>query len=108
MARPLIAKVNEFWSRSLVRRLDFRVVDPLAGRSFRGDLVVETLGSSQPEGALGFDDETSLGNGRTGIEEGAFSHGVQFGENQGMDGSFQKTLDHFRSIADSRIHQRSL
>ena len=31
MARPLIAKVNEFWSRSLVRRLDFRVVDPWLG-----------------------------------------------------------------------------
>ena len=28
MARPLMAKVNEFWNRSLVRRLDFRVVDP--------------------------------------------------------------------------------
>ncbi len=23
-----MAKVNEFWNRSLVRRLDFRVVDP--------------------------------------------------------------------------------
>ena len=28
MARPLMAKVNEFWSRSPVRRLDFQVVDP--------------------------------------------------------------------------------
>ena len=28
MARPLMAKVNEFWSRPLVRRLDFRVVNP--------------------------------------------------------------------------------
>ncbi len=28
MAQPLMAKVNEFWSRSLVRRLDFQVVDP--------------------------------------------------------------------------------
>ena len=28
MAEPLMAKVNEFWSRSLVRRLDFQVVDP--------------------------------------------------------------------------------
>ena len=28
MAGPLMAKVNEFWNRSLVRRLDFRVVDP--------------------------------------------------------------------------------
>ena len=28
MARPLMSKVNEFWNRSLVRRLDFRVVDP--------------------------------------------------------------------------------
>ena len=28
MAQPLMAKVNEFWNRSLVRRLDFRVVDP--------------------------------------------------------------------------------
>ena len=31
MARPLIARVNEFWSRSLVRHLDFRVVDPWPG-----------------------------------------------------------------------------
>ena len=31
MARPLMAKVNEFWSRSLVHRLDFRVVDPWPG-----------------------------------------------------------------------------
>ena len=28
MARPLMSKVNEFWNRSLVRRLDFQVVDP--------------------------------------------------------------------------------
>ena len=28
MARPLIAKVNDFWSRSLVRRLGFQAVDP--------------------------------------------------------------------------------
>ena len=28
MAQPLMAKVNEFWSRSLVYRLDFRVVNP--------------------------------------------------------------------------------
>ena len=28
MARPLMAKANEFWNRSLVRRLDFQVVDP--------------------------------------------------------------------------------
>ena len=28
MARPLMSKVNEFWSRPLVRRLDFRVVNP--------------------------------------------------------------------------------
>ena len=31
MARPLMAKVNEFWSRSLVYRLDFRVVQPWPG-----------------------------------------------------------------------------
>ena len=31
MARPLMSKVNEFWRRSLVRRLDFRVVDPWPG-----------------------------------------------------------------------------
>ena len=28
MVRPLMAKVNEFWSWPLVRRLDFRVVQP--------------------------------------------------------------------------------
>ena len=28
MAQPLMSKVNEFWSRSLVRRLDFQMVDP--------------------------------------------------------------------------------
>ena len=28
MAQPLMAKVNEFWNWSLVRRLDFQVVDP--------------------------------------------------------------------------------
>lgn len=28
MRGPLIAKVNEFWSRPLVQRLGFRVVDP--------------------------------------------------------------------------------
>ena len=28
MVRPLMAKVNEFWSRSLVYRLDFQVVQP--------------------------------------------------------------------------------
>ena len=28
MARPLMTKVNEFWNRPLVRRLDFQVVDP--------------------------------------------------------------------------------
>ena len=33
MTRPLMGKVNEFWNRSLVRRLDFRVVDPVAGRA---------------------------------------------------------------------------
>ena len=33
MAQPLMAKVNEFWSRPLVRRLDFRVVDSLGDRS---------------------------------------------------------------------------
>ena len=31
MARPLMAKVNEFWSQSLVRRLDFQVVNPWPG-----------------------------------------------------------------------------
>ena len=31
MAQPLMSKVNEFWNRSLVRRLDFRVVDPWPG-----------------------------------------------------------------------------
>ena len=31
MARPLMSKVNEFWNRSLVRRLDFQVVDPWPG-----------------------------------------------------------------------------
>ena len=33
MAGPLIAKVNEFWNRSLVRRLDFQVVDPWLRRA---------------------------------------------------------------------------
>ncbi len=28
MARPLMSKVNEFWIWSLVRRLDFQMVDP--------------------------------------------------------------------------------
>ena len=28
MAQPLMSKINEFWNRSLVRRLDFQVVDP--------------------------------------------------------------------------------
>ena len=31
MVRPLMAKVNEFWSRSLVYRLDFQVVQPWPG-----------------------------------------------------------------------------
>ena len=31
MAQPLMSKVNEFWNRSLVRRLDFQVVDPWQG-----------------------------------------------------------------------------
>ena len=31
MAQPLMSKVNEFWNRSLVRRLDCRVVDPWTG-----------------------------------------------------------------------------
>ena len=31
MARPLMSKVNEFWNRSLVYRLDFQVVDPWPG-----------------------------------------------------------------------------
>ena len=31
MTQPLMAKVNEFWSRSLGRRLDFQVVDPWPG-----------------------------------------------------------------------------
>ena len=31
MARPLMSKVNEFWNRSLVRRLDFQVVQPWPG-----------------------------------------------------------------------------
>ena len=31
MAQPLMSKVNEFWSRSLVYRLDFQVVDPWPG-----------------------------------------------------------------------------
>lgn len=31
MSGPLMAKVNEFWSRSLVRRLDFQVVAPWPG-----------------------------------------------------------------------------
>ena len=28
MAKSLMAKVNEFWNRSVVRRLDFQVIDP--------------------------------------------------------------------------------
>ena len=28
MARPLMSKVNEFWNRPLVRRLDFQMVNP--------------------------------------------------------------------------------
>ena len=32
MARPLMSKVNEFWNRSLVRRLDLQVVDPWPGQ----------------------------------------------------------------------------
>ena len=31
MAQPLMSKVNEFWNRSLVRRLDFQVVHPCPG-----------------------------------------------------------------------------
>ena len=31
MASPLMAKVNEFWNRSLVRRLDVQVVQPWPG-----------------------------------------------------------------------------
>ena len=31
MARPLMAKVNEFWNRSLVYRLDFQVIQPWPG-----------------------------------------------------------------------------
>ena len=31
MAQPLMAKVNEFWSRPLAQRLDFQVVDPWPG-----------------------------------------------------------------------------
>ena len=31
MAHSLMVKVNEFWNRSLVYRLDFRVVDPWPG-----------------------------------------------------------------------------
>ena len=31
MARSLMSKVNEFWNRSLVRRLDFQVVQPWPG-----------------------------------------------------------------------------
>ena len=31
MAQPLMSKVNGFWNRSLVRRLDFQVVDPWPG-----------------------------------------------------------------------------
>ena len=32
MAQPLMTKVNAFWNRSLVRRLDFQVVQPAARR----------------------------------------------------------------------------
>ena len=38
----------------------------------------------------------------------SLSHAIQFGENQGMSVSFQKTLDHLRSIADSTAHQGRL
>ena len=31
MTQPLMTKVNEFWDRSLVRRLDFQVVQPWMG-----------------------------------------------------------------------------
>ena len=31
MTKPLMVKVNQFWSRSLVYRLDFRVVHPWLG-----------------------------------------------------------------------------
>ena len=37
MARPLMAKVNEFWNRSLVRRLDFQVVHPWPGDRSDGE-----------------------------------------------------------------------
>ena len=37
MARPLMAKVNEFWSRSLVYRLDFQVVQPWPGDRSDGE-----------------------------------------------------------------------
>ena len=40
MAESLIAKVNGFWNRSLVRRLDFQVVDPWPGDCSGGTLRV--------------------------------------------------------------------
>ena len=36
MAQPLMSKINEFWSRSLVYRLDFQVVDPWLGERSSG------------------------------------------------------------------------
>ena len=48
MAQPLMSKVNEFWNRSLVRRLDFQVVDPwpedrsalFAGQTEKPDIFI--------------------------------------------------------------------
>ena len=36
MTQPLMAKINEFWNRSLVRRRDFQVVDPWLGGESQG------------------------------------------------------------------------
>ena len=45
MARPLMAKVNEFWNRSLVRRLDFQVVASWPDEDIEANTSSEQLGS---------------------------------------------------------------
>ena len=49
MAQPLMAKVNEFWNRSLVRQLDFQVVDPWPGERTEVDTSSKRQTPSGPE-----------------------------------------------------------
>ena len=59
MKNPLMVKVNTFWSRSLVRRLDLRVVHPWLGEDIEANTSSERQDPSHLTEPLGAADASS-------------------------------------------------